>query len=199
MSFILEGWARASVSYNKDAPRSYNYVNTEDDLIVILAANYFIAQQTILAVNDVINLIGKDGNVKVRVDTVDIIVSVTLFTQDVSPDSSPTFNELHLKNLNGAGAITFSTTPLGQEPVLQDTPAIFVDGVNDSMSIGTLSPDPAAKLDLSSTTQGFLLPRMTQVQRDAISSPPDGLMIFNIDANLLNVRIAGVWRGLVIT
>ena len=199
MSFTLEGWARGSVSYNKDAPRSYNYVSTEDNLNVILAADYFIVKQSILAVNDIINLIGKDGNAKVRVDTVDIIVSVTSFSQDVNPDSSPTFNELHLKNLSGAGGIVFNTTPLGEEPILQDTLNIFIDGFNDSMSIGTISPNSAAKLDLFSTTQGFLPPRMNQLQRDAISIPPDGLMIFNTDANLLNVRIAGVWRGLVIS
>lgn len=37
----------------------------------------------------------------------------------------------------------------------------------------------AAILDLQSTTKGFLPPRMTTTQRNAIASPPPGLTIFN--------------------
>jgi len=36
-------------------------------------------------------------------------------------------------------------------------------------------------LDISSTTQGMLIPRMTMVQRDAIASPADGLIIYQTD------------------
>ena len=35
-------------------------------------------------------------------------------------------------------------------------------------------PDPSAMLDVKSTTSGLLPPRMTEAQRDAISSPADG-------------------------
>lgn len=43
------------------------------------------------------------------------------------------------------------------------------------------SPDGSAMLDVTSTTQGILIPRMTQTQRDAISSPVEGLMIYQTD------------------
>ncbi len=49
----------------------------------------------------------------------------------------------------------------------------------DNVGIGTLSPDASAILDLTSTTKGLLLPRMTTTQRDAISSPATGLIIYN--------------------
>ena len=49
------------------------------------------------------------------------------------------------------------------------------------MGIGTETPDDSAILDLSSTTQGFLLPRMNEVQRDAISNPATGLLIYLIE------------------
>ncbi|KXK56556.1 MAG: hypothetical protein UZ07_CHB004001393, partial [Chlorobi bacterium OLB7] len=49
--------------------------------------------------------------------------------------------------------------------------------INGHMGIGTLSPDPAAILDLTSTTAGLLVPRMTTAQRDAIPAPPNGLLI----------------------
>ncbi len=47
-----------------------------------------------------------------------------------------------------------------------------------SVGIGTNSPSAAALLDISSTTKGFLGPRMTQTQRDAIVSPVAGLLIY---------------------
>ena len=52
------------------------------------------------------------------------------------------------------------------------------------VGIGTSSPNAA--LDVTSTTQGFLPPRMTTTQRNAISSPAVGLVIFNTTTNCLN-------------
>ena len=43
------------------------------------------------------------------------------------------------------------------------------------------SPDNSAMLDVNSTDKGFLLPRMTRSQRDAISSPAPGLIIYQTD------------------
>lgn len=48
------------------------------------------------------------------------------------------------------------------------------------VGVGTASPNASAAVDITSTTQGLLLPRMTTVQRDAIT-PVDGLMIFCTD------------------
>ena len=47
--------------------------------------------------------------------------------------------------------------------------------------------DDSAILQLDSTTQGLLIPRMTTAQRDAIANPADGLMIFNTTEDALNV------------
>lgn len=44
------------------------------------------------------------------------------------------------------------------------------------------SADASAMLDVSSTSKGVLVPRMTQAQRNAISSPATGLMIYQTDA-----------------
>ena len=46
------------------------------------------------------------------------------------------------------------------------------------IGIGTSSPNASAKLEISSTTQGLLPPRMTAVQRNAISNPAAGLMVW---------------------
>ena len=47
------------------------------------------------------------------------------------------------------------------------------------VGIGTVAPHPSAVLELQSTTKGFLLPRMTTVQRNTILIPAHGLLIFN--------------------
>lgn len=47
------------------------------------------------------------------------------------------------------------------------------------MGIGTSSPNSSSALDLTSTSRGFLPPRMTDSQMKAISSPPAGLMVYN--------------------
>jgi hypothetical protein len=47
------------------------------------------------------------------------------------------------------------------------------------IGIGTNTPDPSAVLDLSSTTKGLLMPRMTTAQQTALINPAIGLTIFN--------------------
>ena len=52
-----------------------------------------------------------------------------------------------------------------------------------SAGIGTTLPAASSALEIKSTTKGFLLPRMTQVQRNAIVSPAKGLVIYQITNN----------------
>ncbi len=53
------------------------------------------------------------------------------------------------------------------------------------VGIGTTSPKSSSVLDVESTSKGFLYPRMTNTQMLAISSPANGLMVFNTDAGAL--------------
>jgi hypothetical protein len=73
---------------------------------------------------------------------------------------------------------------------------IMVVQDNGVVGIGVTSPDASAKLEISSTTQGVLFPRMTTTQRDLISTPADGLVIYNTTDNKLQVRAAGAWVDL---
>jgi trimeric autotransporter adhesin len=43
------------------------------------------------------------------------------------------------------------------------------------------APDPSAMLEVTSTEKGILIPRITQAQRDAISNPATGLLIYQTD------------------
>jgi len=61
------------------------------------------------------------------------------------------------------------------------------------------SADNSAMLDIQSGNRGILLPRMTEVQRNAISSPAEGLMVYCLDcaydnSGVISVYINGHWR-----
>lgn len=62
-----------------------------------------------------------------------------------------------------------------------------------SVGIGTNSPNSSAVLDLSATNQGFLLPRLTTAQRNAIVSPASGLAIYNTDKGLIEFYNGAAW------
>lgn len=59
------------------------------------------------------------------------------------------------------------------------------------VGIGTTSPKGA--LDVTSTTAGFVPPRMTTANRDAILSPEAGMMIFNTDTKRFNGFNGNSW------
>ncbi|RYY59391.1 MAG: hypothetical protein EOO05_13405, partial [Chitinophagaceae bacterium] len=52
---------------------------------------------------------------------------------------------------------------------------------SQSVGIGTLAPDASAVLELKSTTQGFLPPRMLASEKALIASPKPGLMVYQTD------------------
>ncbi len=51
--------------------------------------------------------------------------------------------------------------------------------VHAQVGIGTVNPDKSSILDLTSSSQGLLAPRMNTQQRDAILAPATGLLIYN--------------------
>jgi hypothetical protein len=65
----------------------------------------------------------------------------------------------------------------------------FAGGV----SIGTTTPNSSAILQADSTTQGFLPPRMTGAQANAIVGPTEGLMVYIRDAITPPFSIKGWW------
>ena len=66
------------------------------------------------------------------------------------------------------------------------------------VGIGTSSPAGSSQLDVSSTTKGFLPPRMTTNQRDLILSPATGLQIYNTDNRAIETYTgtSGEWLTL---
>lgn len=64
------------------------------------------------------------------------------------------------------------------------------------VGIGTVSPDSSAVLDISSSTQGFLPPRMSTIQRNLINGGvfAEGLVIYNTDDKCIQYWNGDVWK-----
>jgi hypothetical protein len=62
--------------------------------------------------------------------------------------------------------------------------------------VGTGSLSSTAVLQANSTTRGFLPPRMTEAQRDAIAAPSTGLVIYNTTSSSLEFYNGSIWVAL---
>jgi hypothetical protein len=87
---------------------------------------------------------------------------------EISTDHSDTGNDLYLNYTNG-GAVGVSTN----------------------------SVHASAILDCESTTRGFLPPQMTQTQRDAISTPKEGLIIYDLTNHSIDYYDGSAWKKLI--
>ncbi|MBK8343394.1 MAG: hypothetical protein IPL12_08850 [Bacteroidetes bacterium] len=65
---------------------------------------------------------------------------------------------------------------------------VFVRAQNISINTTGAVADASAMLDITSTTKGILVPRMTTVQRNAIASPATGLLVYDTTLNLFYMR-----------
>lgn len=77
--------------------------------------------------------------------------------------------------------------------------------ISDQLKVGRISapnssaaftdlPSSVAVLDLESETRGFLPPRMTGAQRDAIAYPVEGLVVHNTTTSKLNYYTGSAWN-----
>jgi len=93
-------------------------------------------------------------------------------------------NRFSIQRLNDANT-SLTATPFS---MANDAPTnAFYMVTSGTVGFGTSTLSEKALLDLTSTTKGFLPPRMTTTERNAITSPVAGLMIYNTTTNKLNV------------
>jgi uncharacterized protein (TIGR02145 family) len=102
-----------------------------------------------------------------------------------------------IQGIQGAQGLLNNGTNAGNTPYWDGTQWV-VNGDNfynngGSLGIGTIAPDASSKLEVNSTTQGFLPPRMTTTQRDAIANPANGLQIFNLTTGCINYWFNTMW------
>jgi hypothetical protein len=65
-----------------------------------------------------------------------------------------------------------------------------------NVGIGTTTPNASAALDISSTSKGITIPRMTSIQRGAITSPATGLLVFDTDTKTIWTYDGTIWKNL---
>jgi hypothetical protein len=96
----------------------------------------------------------------------------------------------------GVTGATGAQGPIGASPFTLDSAnAVFTTG---SVGIGVDPPNSAAELEVASTTKGFLAPRMTTTQRLAITSPANGLIVYDTVLKSLEVydAVGTAWNQL---
>jgi hypothetical protein len=102
-----------------------------------------------------------------------------------------------------SGVLDFGIGAAGTNQWIQSTDSnnlslgyvLLLNPNGGNVGIGTTSPSASALLDVTSTTAGFLPPRMTTAQRDAISSPAAGLTVYNTSTNKLNFYNGSAWEA----
>lgn len=113
--------------------------------------------------------------------------TLVVTTDKLSALSATTSAELAgvISDETGSGALVFANTPTLVTPVLGAA-------TGTSLALGS-TLNASSILDLTSTSKGFLEPRMTTAQRDAISTPATGLQVYNTDSNKLNYYNGSAW------
>src|SRR5258705_620965 len=76
---------------------------------------------------------------------------------------------------------------------------IFLMGATVSarsqVAIGTATAATSSMLDITSTSKGLLIPRMTTVNRTGIASPATGLMVYDTDLNQFYFYNGSAWTA----
>ena len=101
-------------------------------------------------------------------------------------------------------AIHYGGLVINEDGLDQDTriegstlPSLFhVDAGNDNIGINNATPNISSIVDIVSTTEGILIPRMTTAQRDAISSPAQGLLIYDTDSDKFSQSNSTTWTDI---
>lgn len=92
----------------------------------------------------------------------DLIIGVNSHLNQGESGAANIFNTIFIDNNNGHDSTASTTSRVG---------------------INITNPAASAALDITSTTTGFLPPRMTATQASAISSPAEGLLVYVTDTN----------------
>jgi uncharacterized protein (TIGR02145 family) len=109
-----------------------------------------------------------------------------------------TYTTTQLTGLQGTSGSIPPGSVAGNTPYWDGSQWV-VDGANfynngAGLGVGTVTPDASSLLDVSSNSKGFLAPRMTVTERNAIVNPSDGLQIFNTTSGCPNYYYNGNWR-----
>lgn len=118
-------------------------------------------------------------------------------------DNVPVQNLMHVSH-----TLITCTTPPGVGP---DRPVLItIDGqqvtplptfsylapLPEGVGIGTDNPHESAALDITSSSRGILIPRLTTTERNAIPSPVAGLLVYDATLNAFFFFNGTIWKQL---
>jgi hypothetical protein len=159
--------------------------------------NIFESRPTINQTSGTVNIIGYTYNptlTSILGAHYGVLIKPTNTLNGIGLGATMPTATLHLK---GSGTTT-STKSLQIENNNSTKQVLFDDAgnlmTNGSMAIGQTTPaNSTSILELVSTSQGFLPPRMTTTQINAISSPANGLIVYNTTIDHMCVYQGGSW------
>jgi hypothetical protein len=112
-------------------------------------------------------------------------------------DTLNNFSLTFYKNASSAYLIESSSTSKMSYGYAGNYWATF-NGSQKSLALASSTSEPTPNttsiLDLQSTTKGFLPPRMTTTQKNAIATPAAGLVVYDTTLNKLCLRTASAWE-----
>lgn len=139
-------------------------------------------------------------------------IGTTSPVQKFHIEDAGTVNAL-IKSVGGVAQLSFNGSLWGQIMNLGDTALLIDNATNNdiifrpgsytesmrlkaggNVGIGTATPNASALLDVSSTTKGFLPPRMTTAQVNAIATPANGLLVYDSDVGRYKAYQGGSWQ-----
>jgi hypothetical protein len=106
-------------------------------------------------------------------------------TVAITRDSGSTL--LLQSSVTATGSFIFTSTNGPLNLGANNTNNFVTITTSGQLGVNSTTPNASARLQVDSTTQGFLPPRMTLAQRTAIASPATGLIVYQTDG------VEGLW------
>jgi len=187
----------------EDAPGNINIYNSDGTL----AGNRIVTQDanTLAFTGSAVNAFSIDGttfsvdakNNRVGIGTTAPNSNLDLGTNIGNSLTDVAGKKLALYNSGGTDfyglGINSGVLQFHAASTVAETPGMVLTS-GGNVGIGTdVVPNSNAILELAATNKGFLPPRLTTAQRNAISNPPAGLMIYNVNTNCMDFWNSSIW------
>ena len=145
-----------------------------------------------------VNWVSRFGNlVQTQVLDAGINTAGAAWFQNYNSTDDTIFGVIAL-NPNGGDVVVNRITSAGYKFDVSGTfrnanSAYLATTAGSAVGIGLTTIDSTAQLHMSSTTKGALLPRLTTTQINAITTPANGLLLYNTTINHLCCYQGGAW------